>query len=112
VAEERGHGAERVAGRGRARPAAAVLRHEQVQEEGAGRGGAEPAGGGAGQVRADVPPHGQGPQRQPHAGGAHGRPPHQRPARAGVGDQDAARGREWLLAAFVCHRRVSSNRPG
>lgn len=34
MAEERGHGAERVAGRRRAGEAAAVLRHEQVQEEG------------------------------------------------------------------------------
>lgn len=94
MAEERGHGAERVAGRGGARAAAAVLGHEQVQEEGAGGGGAEPAGGGARQVRADVPPHGQGPQRQPHPGGAHGGPPHQRPAGAGVRDQDAPRGRQ------------------
>ena len=89
MAQERGRGAQRVPGRRRAGVAAVVLHNEQFQEEGAGRGGAQPPRGGAGQVRVDVPAHGQGPERQPVAGGAHGRPPHQRPGGTGVGDPDA-----------------------
>ena len=73
VAAERAEGAQRAAGRRRPGAAAAVLRHEQVQEEGHAGDRGTPVRGGGGGDPGHVRAHGHRQGRQGDAGGAQGR---------------------------------------